>query len=236
MAQWPIMALHRALRRMAGLVFLFVLWVQAGACQRDDVGVFLNVQFSFFFFDADGEWCLGGARTHAGSCPGSRVPGFLAVARRTRGRAFLLASLRRRGRAVTLPLPYSLRWSLLPPPPLSVMKKKIATSAPDHAPVAEVEVTTGRSRRPADRARCARASSERSRSHTSQGAARARRGDCDAVGRRSRQTTTNERRMIRRIDERMTRRWETTELHANSRRRQRCESERRRRRRRTATR
>ena len=35
------LALHRALRRMAGLVFLLVFWVLAGACQRHGVGVFL---------------------------------------------------------------------------------------------------------------------------------------------------------------------------------------------------
>ena len=34
-------ALHRALRRMAGLVFLLVFWVLAGACQRHGVGGFL---------------------------------------------------------------------------------------------------------------------------------------------------------------------------------------------------
>ena len=33
--------LHRALRRMAGLVFLLVFWVLAGACQRHGVGGFL---------------------------------------------------------------------------------------------------------------------------------------------------------------------------------------------------
>ena len=32
------LALHRALRRMAGLVFLLVFWVLAGACQRHGVG------------------------------------------------------------------------------------------------------------------------------------------------------------------------------------------------------
>ena len=31
-------SLHRALRRMAGLVFLLVFWVLAGACQRHGVG------------------------------------------------------------------------------------------------------------------------------------------------------------------------------------------------------
>ena len=36
-----IMALRRALRRMAGLVFLLVFWVLAGACQRHGVGGFL---------------------------------------------------------------------------------------------------------------------------------------------------------------------------------------------------
>ena len=35
------LALHRALRRMAGLVFLLVFWVLAGACQRHGVGGFL---------------------------------------------------------------------------------------------------------------------------------------------------------------------------------------------------
>ena len=30
------LAIHRALRRMAGLVFLLVFWVLAGACQRHD--------------------------------------------------------------------------------------------------------------------------------------------------------------------------------------------------------
>ena len=33
--------LHRALRRMAGLVFLLVFWVLEGACQRHGVGGFL---------------------------------------------------------------------------------------------------------------------------------------------------------------------------------------------------
>ena len=33
--------LHRALRRMAGLVFLLVFWVLVGVCQRHGVGVFL---------------------------------------------------------------------------------------------------------------------------------------------------------------------------------------------------
>ena len=37
----PPSALHRALRRMAGLVFLLVFWVLAGACQRHGVGGFL---------------------------------------------------------------------------------------------------------------------------------------------------------------------------------------------------
>ena len=35
------LTLHRALRRMAGLVFLLVFWVLAGACQRHGVGGFL---------------------------------------------------------------------------------------------------------------------------------------------------------------------------------------------------
>ena len=35
------MALHRALRRMAGLVFLLVFWVLAGACKKHGVGGFL---------------------------------------------------------------------------------------------------------------------------------------------------------------------------------------------------
>ena len=35
------MTLHRALRRTAGLVFLLVSWVLAGACQRHGVGGFL---------------------------------------------------------------------------------------------------------------------------------------------------------------------------------------------------
>ena len=38
------LTLHRALRRMAGLVFLLVFRVLAGACQRHGVGGFL-VQF-----------------------------------------------------------------------------------------------------------------------------------------------------------------------------------------------
>ena len=38
------LALHRALRRMAGLVFLLVFWVLASACQRHGVGGFI-VQF-----------------------------------------------------------------------------------------------------------------------------------------------------------------------------------------------
>jgi len=46
-------ALHRALRRMAGLVFLLVSWVLAGACQRHVVaargGRVFIVQFFFFF-------------------------------------------------------------------------------------------------------------------------------------------------------------------------------------------
>ena len=37
------MALHRALRRMAGLVFLLVFWVLAGAFQINGVGVFVCV-------------------------------------------------------------------------------------------------------------------------------------------------------------------------------------------------
>ena len=37
----PPATLHRALRRMAGLVFLLVFWVLAGACQRHGVGGFL---------------------------------------------------------------------------------------------------------------------------------------------------------------------------------------------------
>ena len=35
------LTLHRALRRMAGLVFLLVFWVLAGACKRHGVGGFL---------------------------------------------------------------------------------------------------------------------------------------------------------------------------------------------------
>ena len=35
------LTLHRALRRMAGLIFLLVFWVLAGACQRQSVGGFL---------------------------------------------------------------------------------------------------------------------------------------------------------------------------------------------------
>ena len=38
----PSLALHRALRRMAGLVFLLVFWVLAGAFQRHGVGGFLS--------------------------------------------------------------------------------------------------------------------------------------------------------------------------------------------------
>ena len=42
------LALRRALRRMAGLVFLLVFWVLAGACQKYGVGGMLlcNVQFT----------------------------------------------------------------------------------------------------------------------------------------------------------------------------------------------
>ena len=36
--QSPPKTLHRALRRMAGLVFLLVFWALAGACQRHGVG------------------------------------------------------------------------------------------------------------------------------------------------------------------------------------------------------
>ena len=38
---WAALALKRALQRMAGLVFLLVFWVLAGACQRHGVGGFL---------------------------------------------------------------------------------------------------------------------------------------------------------------------------------------------------
>ena len=41
-----VVTLHRALRRMASLVFLLVFWVLAGACQRHGVGVFLIVQYN----------------------------------------------------------------------------------------------------------------------------------------------------------------------------------------------
>ena len=41
------MALHRALRRMAGLVFHVVFWVLAGACQRGSFGRFI-AHFLFF--------------------------------------------------------------------------------------------------------------------------------------------------------------------------------------------
>ena len=41
MSAQAISTLHRALRRIAGLVFLLVLWVLAGACQRHGVGGFL---------------------------------------------------------------------------------------------------------------------------------------------------------------------------------------------------
>ena len=44
----PSLALHRALRRMGGLVFLLVFRVLAGACQTRGVGGF-SVQFFFFF-------------------------------------------------------------------------------------------------------------------------------------------------------------------------------------------
>ena len=37
------LARHRVLRRMAGLVFLLVFWVLAGACQRHDVGWIFSV-------------------------------------------------------------------------------------------------------------------------------------------------------------------------------------------------
>ena len=43
------LTLHRALRRMAGLVFLLVFWVLAGACQRHGVGVFLLCNSSSLF-------------------------------------------------------------------------------------------------------------------------------------------------------------------------------------------
>ena len=52
-SSWPrgFVDLCRALRRMAGLVFLLVFWALAGgACQRHGVGVFFIVQFFFFFF------------------------------------------------------------------------------------------------------------------------------------------------------------------------------------------
>ena len=44
------LALNRALRRMAGLVFLLVCWALAGACQRHGVSVFLSCNSSSFFF------------------------------------------------------------------------------------------------------------------------------------------------------------------------------------------
>ena len=43
-------ALWAEQRIRAGLVFLLVFWVLAGACQRHGVGVFFIVQFFFFFF------------------------------------------------------------------------------------------------------------------------------------------------------------------------------------------
>ena len=46
------MALHRALRRMAGLVFLLVFWALAGACQRHGVGVFLFCNSSSSMFNS----------------------------------------------------------------------------------------------------------------------------------------------------------------------------------------
>ena len=39
-ARLGLLTPHRALRRMAGLVFLLVFWVLAGACQRHGVGGF----------------------------------------------------------------------------------------------------------------------------------------------------------------------------------------------------
>ena len=37
-----LLTLHRALRRIAGLVFFLIFWVLAGACQRNGVGGFLS--------------------------------------------------------------------------------------------------------------------------------------------------------------------------------------------------
>ena len=55
--------------------FLFSgCWRARGRLPKARRGRVFIVQFFFFFFAADGAWCLGGARTHAGSCPGSRVP------------------------------------------------------------------------------------------------------------------------------------------------------------------
>ena len=53
---------------MAGLVFLLVFWVLAGACQRNGVGVFFIVQF-FFFFVAAGRRGRHRRRARARSAP-----------------------------------------------------------------------------------------------------------------------------------------------------------------------
>ena len=50
-------ALHRALRRMAGLVFLLVFWVLAGACQRHGVGPGVG---GFLLFNSSSSSSVGG--------------------------------------------------------------------------------------------------------------------------------------------------------------------------------
>ena len=40
------LALHRALRRMAGLAFLLIFWALAGACQRHGVGGVYRLSFN----------------------------------------------------------------------------------------------------------------------------------------------------------------------------------------------
>ena len=60
------LALHRALRRMAGLVFLLVFWVLAGACQRHGVGGFLS-----FNSPSPSRFCRG-AWWPAGTTTGNR--------------------------------------------------------------------------------------------------------------------------------------------------------------------
>ena len=40
LGRWLYLALHRALRQMAGQIFLLVFWALAGACQRHGAGGF----------------------------------------------------------------------------------------------------------------------------------------------------------------------------------------------------